>query len=144
MTVLLVNQRKKVCQSEEEEMPFSISLPGTLGLVLLPGHWISQSAVTLLQLLMWADGFCEQNYKFQKKHPIPASARALHEKSMSKLQSKWFLDIFWVDCVLLPVVYKLVWFIYCCKSLTSEYSCMNLQQESFRICLLWMLTKLFI
>lgn len=52
MTVLLINQRKKVCQSKEEEIPFSRFLLGTLGLVLLPGYWISQSAATLLQLLM--------------------------------------------------------------------------------------------
>lgn len=95
-------------------------------------------------------GFCYELMVFVssiinfKKAPIPTSARALHETWMSKLQSNWFLDAFWVDCVLLPVVYKFVWFICCNKSLTSECSCTNLQQESFIICLLSMLTELFI
>jgi len=60
---------------------------------------------------------------------------------MSKLQSKCFLDAFWVDRVLLPAVYELVWFTCWHKSRTSEYSCMNLWQGSLTIYLLmWMLT----
>lgn len=47
-----------------------------------------------------------------------------------------FLDTFWVDCALLPAAYGQVWFMYWHKSLSPEYKCMNLRQDSLTIYLL--------
>lgn len=68
-TALLINQRKQVCLRKEKETSSSRFLFGIPSLMLLPGYWTSQLAVTPLQLVMQSDDFCEQHHKAQKSTP---------------------------------------------------------------------------
>lgn len=72
MTVLLINQSRNVIERKRRS-PLAGSCLGHWALCFFLGTGL------VLQFLMLAGGFCEQHYKFQNKHPIPTSARALHE-----------------------------------------------------------------